>query len=125
MQHGVKVNGNYYRDVLLKEKLLPCIRKYPVTISYSNRTVHLRTGRVTQSHFYERRQTISCDQWPPNSPDMNPMDYKTWAVMQERAYEKRVNDVDELCQRPLSVWHSTGQNVIDEAIDQWRECVSE
>ena len=28
------------------------------TISYSNRTAHLRTGRVTQWHFYaERRQT--------------------------------------------------------------------
>ena len=40
--------------------------------------------------------------------------------MQERVYEKRVNDVDELCQRLLSVWHSIGQNVIDEAIDQWR-----
>ena len=40
--------------------------------------------------------------------------------MQERVYEKRVNDVDKLCQRLLNVWHSIGQNVIDEAIDQWR-----
>ena len=39
--------------------------------------------------------------------------------MQERVYEKHVNDVDELCQRLLSVWHSIGQNVIDEGIDQW------
>ena len=62
---------------------------------------------------------ISPDQWPPNSPDMNPVDYKIWAVMQQRVYEKRVNDVDELCQRLLSVWHSTGLNVIDEAVDQW------
>jgi len=45
VQHGVKVNGDYYREVLLKEKLLPCIRKYRVTISYSNRTAHLHTGR--------------------------------------------------------------------------------
>jgi len=56
----------------------------------------------------------------PNSPDTNPVDYKIWAVMQERVYEKRVNDVDEQCQRLLSVWHSIGQSVIDEAIDQWR-----
>jgi len=47
---------------------------------------------------------ISPDQWPPNSPDMNPVDYKIWAVMQQRVYEKRVNDVDELCQQLLSVW---------------------
>ena len=34
---------------------------------------------------------------------MNPVDYKIWAVMQERVYEKRVNDVDELCQRLFRV----------------------
>jgi len=27
MQHGVKVNRDYYREVLLKEKLLPCIKE--------------------------------------------------------------------------------------------------
>ena len=26
VQPGVKVNGDYYREVLLKEKLLPCIK---------------------------------------------------------------------------------------------------
>ena len=36
--------------------------------------------------------------------------------MPERDYEKRVNDVDELRLSLLSVWHSIGQNVIDEAI---------
>jgi len=34
-------NGDYYREVLLKE----ISRKYRVTISYSNRTAHLHTGR--------------------------------------------------------------------------------
>jgi len=61
---------------------------------------------------------ISPDQWPPSSPDMNPMDYKIWAVMQHRVYEKHANDFYELCQRLLSVWHSIGQNIIGEAIDQ-------
>ena len=42
--------------------------------------------------------------------------------MQQWVYEKRVHDVDELCHRLLSVWHSIRQNVIDEAIDQWRAC---
>ena len=51
---------------------------------------------------------------------MNPVDYKIWAVMQQRVYEKHVNDFNELCQRLLSVlqWHSIGQNIIDEVIDQ-------
>ena len=64
---------------------------------------------------------ISPDQWPPNSPDKYPFDYNIWAVMQQQVYEIRVNDVDELCQCLLCVWHSIGQNAIYEAIDQWRE----
>jgi len=78
-----------------------------------------RTGRVALLRR-EMPDFISPDQWPPNSPDMNPVDYKIWAVMQHRVYKKHANDVNELCQHLLSVWHSIGQNVIDEAIDQWR-----
>jgi len=89
---------------------------------------HIPTG---SAHVHRARDTIallcrempdfiSPEQWPPNSPDMYPFDYKIWAVMQQQVYEKRANDVDELCQRLLSVWHRIRQNVIDEAIDQWR-----
>ena len=35
------------------------------------------------------------DLWPPNSPDLNPVDYKIWGVMQQRVYESCVNNVDE------------------------------
>jgi len=89
---------------------------------------HIPTGSAS-AHRARDTITFLCretpdfiypDQWPPNSPDMYPFDYKIWALMQQRVYEKCVNHVDELCQRLLSVWRSTGLNVIDEAIDQWR-----
>jgi len=32
--------------------------------------------------------------WPPNSPDLNPVDYKGWSVMQEKVYKKRIWDID-------------------------------
>jgi len=37
--------------------------------------------------------------WPPNSPDLNPVDYKVWSVLQEQVYNVKVNNVDELRQR--------------------------
>lgn len=114
--------SDYYREVLLKEKLLPCIKEISGD-NYIFQQDSAPAQRARDTIAFLRRETpdfISPDQWPPNSPDMNPVDYKIWAVMQERVYEKRVNDVDELCQRLLSVWHSIGQNVIDGAIDQWR-----
>jgi len=41
---------------------------------------------------------------PPNSPDLNPVDYVIWSVMQERVYQTRVHDIDELRQRLITVW---------------------
>ena len=34
--------------------------------------------------------------WPPNSPDLNPVDYSIWSVMQEKVYRSKITDVDEL-----------------------------
>ena len=52
--------------------------------------------------------------WPPNSPDINRVDYRIWAVMPDRVYRQPVRVVDEL----IDSWSSIQQTVIDEAIDQ-------
>jgi len=31
---------------------------------------------------------ISPNLWPPNTPDLNPVDYEIWGVMQDRVYQK-------------------------------------
>ena len=46
------------------------------------------------------------------------MDYALWSVIQQRVYETRVHDIDELQQRLLHVWCSLEQSLIDDAVDQ-------
>jgi len=58
--------------------------------------------------------------WPPNSPDLNPVDYKIWSVMQEKVYRYQIHDVTELRHRIEEAWDEMDQRVIDESIDQWR-----
>jgi len=43
-----------------------------------------------------------------------------WSVFQQRVYETRVHDIDELRQRLLHVWHGLEQSLIDDAVDQWQ-----
>ena len=54
---------------------------------------------------------------PPNRPDLNPVDYKVWFVMQEKVYKKWIKDTDELRARILTVWDEMGQRIIDAAIN--------
>jgi len=60
---------------------------------------------------------ISPSLWPPNSPDLNPVDYKIWSLVQERVYQQHRRTVNALLQSgKLST-----MRVIDAAIRQWRE----
>lgn len=85
-----------------------------------------RSSRTTQNiDAVEdlRRETpdfISPDLWPPNSPDLNPVDYAIWAVMQRRVYQTKIHTIDELNQRLIEVWCGLEQSTVDMAVDQWR-----
>jgi len=65
--------------------------------------------------------------WPPNSPDLSPVDYEIWAVMQHRVYHRQIHSVDELKRRLIDVWRGFEQSIFDETIGQWqgrhRACV--
>ena len=64
---GIKINGKYYRETLLKEKLLPDMRDiseyfiFQQESTSAKETVDLST------------ETSSLN--PPNSPDLNPVNF--------------------------------------------------
>jgi len=57
---------------------------------------------------------------PPNSPDLNPVDYSIWSVVEERIHQQQIQNTDELWQRLVAVWKDLEQHIVDTAIDQWR-----
>ena len=60
--------------------------------------------------------------WLPNSPDLNPVDYAVWEIMQERVYNKgKIANVEEVRQRIVDVWKRLDQCIIDGAMKEWRK----
>ena len=53
--------------------------------------------------------SIPPDRWPSNSLDLNPVDYKIWSIVQQRVYQSRVHNTDELKQRLVHIWHGIDQ----------------
>jgi len=45
-----------------------------------------------------------CRGHPIALPDLNPVDYEVWGVLQQRVYRSRIRDVDQLKQRLIEKW---------------------
>jgi inhibitor of nuclear factor kappa-B kinase subunit alpha len=123
VQPGVKINGSYYRDVLLLQHLLPAIRQQSngyFVFQQDSAPAH----RAHETVALLKRETpafISPLLWPPNSPDLNPVDYKIWGVLQERVYQTPIRNVEHLRERLLDEWSRFDQRIIDGAVRQWRK----
>jgi len=75
---GVKVDGRYYRDVLLKQQMLPVMcRIAGDTYVFQQDSAPAHCARDTVRLLQqETPELISPHLWPPNSPDLNPVDYR-------------------------------------------------
>jgi len=72
---GVKVDGRYYWDVLLKQQILPVMRRIAGdTYVFQQDSAPAHRARDTvQLLQQETPEFIAPDLWPPNSPDLNPV----------------------------------------------------
>jgi len=65
--------------------------------------------------------------WPPNSPDLNPVDYAVWGALQEKVYRgKSFESYEQLKRAIVIAWSQLSQSFIDNSINEWRrrlECV--
>jgi len=59
--------------------------------------------------------------WPPNSPDINPVDYAISGALQQRVYHQRqFKTVEELKRAIVTEWQKLLQRFIDNSINEWR-----
>jgi len=84
--------------------------------------VPAHTARATQNWLQINcPDFIDKDQWPPNSPDLNPLDYHVWGAMLE-AYHKRhpkLKTITKLEETLQAIWDSLPQGAIDRAVKQF------
>jgi len=62
---------------------------------------------------------------PPNSPDLNPVDYAVWGALQQQVYHNwEFTTVDQLKQAIVEAWNKLLQRFIDRSIDEWHRCLT-
>ena len=92
-----KVNSESYIK-LLDDGLLPdCRRLYPENdFIFQQDGAPSHTSNATQTHLEQVvPHFIKKDEWPPQSPDLNPMDYTIWDSLSEKVYKGRTQKFTE------------------------------
>ena len=57
--------------------------------------------------------------WPPNSPDLNVMDYFVWPYLQSKACSKPHKSIEALKASLVKEWDEVPQEMIQKAIDNF------
>jgi len=122
------VNGAYYRDNLLAQKLLSEIfwishggifvfRQDDAMVLWARDIVAFRAKGSLHDFI---PQTL----WTLTSPDLNPVVYSICSVLQEKIYPSRIANVGELKTRLIDEWERFDHSIRDVDIDQWRRRLS-
>jgi transposase len=124
IEPAAKVNSEYYCDHVLRNGLLPDIRarcdRYKWTLQQDGAPSHTARNTI---NFLRRENVnfIEPDMWPPNSPDLNPVDYAIWGALQQKVYYgRKFTTIDELKLVIVEEWRKLSQRFIDRSINEWR-----
>ena len=79
-------------------------------------TAYLNSGGTICPGFVKK------DEWPPNSPDLNPLDYHVWGAMLERykVFTPKPTNKAELKTVLEAIWKDLPQAAIDLAVLAFR-----
>ena len=108
------MNGKYYLNHHSEERASTGML---LAAGWRKVLLHARWSTVTYGKYHASpsegdvwtfgRRFIRKDQWPPNSPDCNPLDFFFWDAIKREVYrdrQERFQSLDELKRRIQRVW---------------------
>jgi len=124
VETGAKINSDYYCSYLLDRNLLRDIRRicgnHAWTLQQDGAPSHT-AGHTIEFLRRERVDFIEPTMWPPNSPDLNPVDYAIWGALQQQVYLRhQIQTIDQLKSVLTEEWRKLSQRLVDKSIDEWR-----
>jgi transposase len=107
VEPGVKINQDYYCENVLQGVLLPWATQHfggqPWTFQQDSASSHRgkRTQAWCATHFPD---FITSAEWPPYSPDLNPLDYSLWGILERKACCKPHKSLESLKRALEAAW---------------------
>jgi inhibitor of nuclear factor kappa-B kinase subunit alpha len=123
VESGVKINAAYYREEILEG----CLKAEAQRVfgqgqwTFQQDSAPAHKAKVVQD--WCRAQIpdfISSSEWPSSSPDLNPLDYSIWGILEARVNAVQHRSVDSLKKRLRAEWRKLSLKTIRTSIASWR-----
>ena len=111
IEEGVKVNQHVYL-ALLKNKLVPWINatlgESVIILQQDGATSHT-ANRIQE--WCKRNMTWFWPKelWPPSSPDLDPMDFAIWSILESKACSSNHTNIGILKNRLKACWDEVSE----------------
>ena len=117
---GVKLNSERYISDILESHLLPWAEEHfqgsPWSLQQDSAPSH--GSKVTQNWIYRKIPSfISKDLWPARSPDLNPLDFSIWSILEAKVSASPHTSLDSLKAKLKKEWDAILQEQIRAACD--------
>ena len=124
-----KINADYYVNSLLPKLVEDCETLMPNGFTFQQDGAPAHTSRRAQGWLEQQtpeQQTpdfVNKDEWPPNSPDLNPLDYYVWGAMLHKCQQfvPKPRTVAELRAMLEVIWNDLPHESIQKAILAFRK----
>ena len=119
---GVKINKELYIKDILEGALIPWCKslygKDNWTLQQDGATSHI--ARVTQAWCENNCPAwISKEEWHPSSPDLNPLDYSLWSILESEACSKPSPSIEALKLKLMKTWEKIPMEIVHASINDF------
>lgn len=121
VDEGATVDSRYYINRILPPALTDCRIQIGDQFIFMQDGAPPHTAIATQEYLLQHAPGfITKNQWPPHSPDLNPMDYGIWQALSQKVYANHNRNIDELKRNITRCWNQLSRRYISSVVRQFR-----
>ena len=107
IEQGVRMDSEYYCEELLSQLIPEMTALSGGEFIFQQDGARSHTSKYTISYISNNlpvnADLLLPEDWPPRSPDLNPMDYSIWSSLARKVYKVNIRDIDQLCEQLGSI----------------------